>query len=322
MKNNGRSIISVICVFFVIFISTYNVSYSKAIISSLKDEEQILKQLRDYKIHAKLCDKYIDRYSVIKNIEYYDFDGNLMKDGVLVVQDALAENVVKIFEKLKAKKFPIATVKPAIGRKLVNRLPFGLFGLKKVVNNKDVNNLTGAYCCRKIQHTDRLSLHSFGTAIDINTLQNPCIFIDEKKKKILNVVPKDGVMYLNRKIERPGKPYGAGKIDNSIVKIFQRNGFDIWGGDWDFPIDYQHFQVSGRKFADLLMLADKKNAKKIFDLHVKCFNENGKSLSDIAEDKEIDLEEIYEQDESKNKAIFFKKIKNICKVGANKKLSQ
>ena len=322
MKKNNVNIINTICIFFVTFFFTCNVSYSKAIISSLKDEEQILKKLKDYKIHTKLCDKYIDRFSVIKNIEYYDFNGNLVKDGVLVVQDALAENVVKIFEKLKARKFPIAPVKLAIGRKLINRLPFGLFGLKKVVDNKDVNNLTGAYCCRKIQHTDRLSLHSFGTAIDINILQNPCIFIDEKKKKILNVVPKDGVMYLNRKIERPNKPYGVGKIDDSIVRIFQRNGFDIWGGDWDFPIDYQHFQVSNGKFANLLMLADKKNAKKIFDLHVKCFNENGRSLSDMAEDKEVDLEEIYEQDKSKNKAIFFKKIKSICKICVNKKLSQ
>lgn len=322
MKKNSKIIINTICIFFVIFISAYNVSYSKAIISSLKDEKQILKQLRDYKIHTKLCDKYIDRYSVIKNIEYYDFNGNLVKDGVLVVQDALAENVVRIFEKLKERKFSIAPIKLLSGKKLVNRLPFGLFGLKKAVNDDDVNNLTGAYHCRKIQHKDKLSLHSFGTAIDINTLQNPCIFIDEKKKKVLNVVPKDGVMYLNRKIKRPNKPYGDGKIDDAIVRIFQRNGFDIWGGDWDFPIDYQHFQVSNRKFANLLMLADKKNAKKIFDLHVKCLNNNGRSLSDMAEDEKVDLEEIYERDKSKNKAIFFKRIKNICKVCINKKLSQ
>ena len=78
-----------------------------------------------------------------------------MKDGVLVVQDALAENVVRIFEKLKERKFSIAPIKLLSGKKLVNRLPFGLFGLKKAVNDDDVNNLTGAYHCRKIQHKDK-----------------------------------------------------------------------------------------------------------------------------------------------------------------------
>ena len=119
-------------------------------------------------------------------------------------------------------------------------------------------------------------------------------------------------MYLNRKLERPNKPYGFGKIDDSIVKIFQKNGFDVWGGNWDNPIDYQHFQVSSRKFAELLINIDKNDAKRIFDKHVKCFNQNKRSLSDLVDDAKNSLQKIYYNDNSKDKKNFFEFVDRIC----------
>ena len=279
-------------------------SYAKLTITPLANETELL-TFMNYNKQMKLCIPYLDHYAVIKNIEYYDFDGNLMNDGEIVVNDALAENIIKIFEELKSKKFPIAGLKFSAGKKLVNTLPFGLFGWKKLVDNEDVDSLTGAFSCRNIAYTDRLSLHSFGTAIDINTLQNPCIFIDEEKLEVIKIVPKDGVMFLNRKTDRPNKPYVMGKVNDKIVQIFQKNGFDIWGGDWDYPIDYQHFQASGRKFADLLMTASKEDARKIFTIHTKCFNKNQISLNDLADNMKIDLVEEYNKDASADKQAFF-----------------
>ena len=290
-------------------------SYAKPTITPLANETELL-TFMNYNKQMKLCIPYLDHYAVIKNIEYYDFDGNLMNDGEIVVNDALAENIIKIFEELKSKKFPIAGLRFSAGKKLVNTLPFGLFGWKKLVDNEDVDSLTGAFSCRNIAYTDRLSLHSFGTAIDINTLQNPCVFIDEEKNEVIKIVPKDGIMFLNRKTDRPNKPYVMGKVNDKIVQIFQKNGFDIWGGDWDYPIDYQHFQASGRNFANLLMTASKEDARKIFAIHTKCFNKNKISLSDLADNMQIDLVEEYNKDTSANKQIFFSLLN---KIGNNHK---
>ena len=294
-------------ILFCVSIFTFNRidnSIAKPTISPLANESELL-NLMHYDKRMALCDQYLDHYAVIKNIEYYDFDGNLKNDGEITVNDALAENIIKIFEELKSKKFPIAGLNFMAGKKLVNKLPLGLFGWKKLVDNEDVDSLTGAFYCRNIAHTDRLSLHSFGTAIDINTLQNPCIFIDDEKNEVIEVVPKDGVMFLNRKTDRPNKPYVIGKVNDRIVSIFQKNGFDIWGGDWDYPIDYQHFQASGRSLANLLMTATKEDARKIFAMHTKCFNKNKVSLSDLADNLQIDLVEEYTKDTSVNKQDFF-----------------
>ena len=303
---------------FTIFISLNQSAFGEVTITSLKDNNEILQQMIDNGVHSKkICDKYIDRYVVISGIEYYNFDGTLMKDGVIVANDAFAESVVKIFNELKIKKFPIAKINPIVERKVVNLLPFGLFGLKKKVDDEEAN-FTSSYCCRKIKDTDRLSLHAYGAAIDLNVLQNPCIYIDEEKKKV-NIYPKNGVMYLNRKIVRPDKPFGVGKVDNDVVKIFQKYGYDVWGGDWDTPIDYQHFQVSTRSFVNLLIAVTKNDARKIFNKHVICFNKNGKSLSDIAFEKDIDLLNEYTKDIDLNKKNFFKTINNLCKIKEQKK---
>ena len=262
---------------------------AEVIITPLKDDGNFLQLLKKYGIHQEVCDKYIDRYTIVKNIEYYDFNGQLLRDGTIIVNDALAENVVKIFDELKQIKFPVATLDPIIGMKLVNVLPFGLFGWQKYTDNDDIDNLTSSYCCREIEHTNR--------------------FINEETNEIQNVVPEKGVMYLNRSFNRKGKvEKDIGKIDEKVVKIFKKYGYDIWGGHWDFPIDYQHFQVSTRNFADLLMYASKEDAKSIFKIHTNCVNLFDKSMIEIAEEKNIDLLETYKQ----NKDDFFNEVSNWC----------
>ena len=57
-------------------------------------------------------------------------------------------------------------------------------------------------------------------------------------------------------------------IDDKVVKIFRNNGFQIWGGDWDFPIDYMHFQ-SSKALSKLLLQMEFEDAQIFFDLNVK-----------------------------------------------------
>ena len=57
---------------------------------------------------------------MIEGIEYYDFDNNLKNDGVIVVLDALTDNVINIFRELKKINFPVADINPFIGGKIVN----------------------------------------------------------------------------------------------------------------------------------------------------------------------------------------------------------
>ena len=64
----------------------------------MKDNEKIFSLLKEYNIYTDNCKIYLDRYSVIEGIEYYDMQNNLKTDGTIVVLDALADNVVKIFD--------------------------------------------------------------------------------------------------------------------------------------------------------------------------------------------------------------------------------
>ncbi len=85
-----------------------------------------------------------------------------------------------------------------------------------------VSNIGGTYKWRVVKGTNRLSLHSYGIAIDINVAQSnywqwDCECKDEKRK--LN--------YTNR-------------IPQLIVDIFEKYGF-IWGGKW-YHYDTMHFE--------------------------------------------------------------------------------
>jgi hypothetical protein len=76
------------------------------------------------------------------------------------------------------------------------------------------------YCYRVIQDTDRLSMHSFGIAIDLAPTKTQ-YWKDEKPNEI------DKIGYKNT-------------MPLSIVRIFEKHGF-IWGGRW-YHYDTMHFE--------------------------------------------------------------------------------
>ncbi|MBP2230022.1 hypothetical protein J2847_003325 [Azospirillum agricola] len=78
----------------------------------------------------------------------------------------------------------------------------------------------GAYNCRTIAGTRRLSVHAYGAAVDIAT--------------------RSGDYWQWSKPGRDGKPVWRNRIPAAIVEAFERHGF-IWGGRWSH-FDTLHFE--------------------------------------------------------------------------------
>ncbi len=106
------------------------------------------------------------------------------------------------------------------------------------------------------------SLHAYGFAVDINPIQNPIVYfiaadqiqpthlansLDENNniqfyQGIVRYFPYQGIRYANRKQNRHGLKSRHGMVEN-VVEILAKHGINDWGGDWDMPIDYMHFQI-------------------------------------------------------------------------------
>ena len=191
-----------------------------------------------------------ERLKLIK-FSYVDFDGRLVDDGEIVVMDAAAAHVLDIFAALRKIRFPIAKAR------LMNHYD----------GNDDASmadNNTSAFNVRAITGGDTLSLHAYGLAIDINPVQNP---FAKRSGATLTFSPPVGVENANRLNDRPEKPKRLGMAE-AVIDIFADHGFLIWGGYWDDPIDYQHFQVS-RKLAERLAKLPPDQARAVYDRQVQ-----------------------------------------------------
>ena len=87
---------------------------------------------------------------------------------------------------------------------------------------KYLTNIAGTFNWRKIAGTTRLSMHSFGMTIDINTKYSNYWQWDCKCKN-----ENTKLNYKN-------------KIPEKLVAIFEKYGF-IWGGNW-YHYDTMHFE--------------------------------------------------------------------------------
>ncbi len=163
--------------------------------------------------------------------DYLGFDGALHHDGRIVVMDAVAPSVLRIFQELRQRNFPIAKAQPVEA-----------YDGDDEASMADDN--TSAFNDRTVPGGDRISLHAYGAAIDINPVENPFM---PRNDTGYAVHPPAGVAFVNRRAHRPGKPDRKGFAE-SVVDVFAANGFVMWGGDWDDPIDYQHFDI-GRDLA-------------------------------------------------------------------------
>jgi hypothetical protein len=193
---------------------------------------------------------------------YVDFDGRAHDDGTVVVLDAVAPYVEHIFAVLYEHRFPIAKAQPMEAFK-------GDDALSMAADN------SSGFNHRVVQGSERLSLHAYGVAIDLNPVENPYL---TRNGAAVTVAPPQGAAYLNRRNDRPGKPARAG-LAEGIVDVFADNGFLVWGGDWDDPIDYQHFDI-GRPLAERLATLRPDQAAAVFASAVRAYRDCNARNSD------------------------------------------
>lgn len=155
-----------------------------------------------------------------------DKDGKIHQ-GEMVVHKRIAEDVLEIFEKLYDADYPI--------ERMV--LPDNYLADDEAMMR---DNNSSCFNFRLISHTDRISKHGLGMAVDINSLYNPYhkIVINEDGTTEEVIEPATGAVYLDRtrdfdyKIEKGDLCY----------TLFLEKGFE-WGGDKTDRKDYQHFEL-------------------------------------------------------------------------------
>lgn len=142
--------------------------------------------------------------------------------GEMVVNASIAQDILSIFRQLYEASYPIERMR-----------------LVDYWNADDemsmrANN-SSSFNFRFISHTNVVSKHGLGLAIDINTLYNPYHKYLKDGKEI--VEPITAKPYLNR---NANFPYKIVKGD-LCYRLFKKYGFK-WGGEWKSSKDYQHFE--------------------------------------------------------------------------------
>ena len=154
-------------------------------------------------------------------VAYWDFDGRAHTGALVVNADAVSD-LVHVFARLYAARFPIRRMRPI-----------------DAYHGRDEPSLeadnTAAFNCRYAvaPGPKRWSLHAFGRAIDVNPVENP--YLEGGR-----VHPRRGRAFLDRSRRRPGMAVRGGLL----VRAFAGVGW-AWGGRWAGSPDYQHFSATG-----------------------------------------------------------------------------
>lgn len=195
---------------------SHEISSSDFYISEITDDIFARMQGKSYKEDCTVPREDL-RYV---HVRHMGFDGEA-KDGELVVNKAIADDVLAIFEELYKADYPIEKVH------LVDE-----YDADDEASMSDNNS--SAFNFRFISHTTRISKHGLGMAVDINTRYNPYVKTVDGK---LSIEPANGADYVDRSKDFPHK------IDHEDLcyKLFKEHGF-TWGGDWTHSKDYQHFE--------------------------------------------------------------------------------
>ena len=150
-------------------------------------------------------------------------------EGEMIVNKHIAEDVLDILRELYKNSYPIQKIR------LVDE-----YDADDERSMEDNNS--SCFNFRLISHTNRISNHGLGLAVDINTLYNPYTKVVDGKRII---EPVTGEPYLDR---NASFDYKITK-DDLCYKLFIGHGFE-WGGEWPDRKDYQHFAMPDSKIAE------------------------------------------------------------------------
>lgn len=190
------------------------------------------------------------------DFEFIDFQGQ-SKQGSVIVLDVVAPSVEKIFYDLKQRNFPLHSAR--------------LMREFKGDDDASMNaNNSSAFNARPITGGSSWSKHAYGVAIDINPVQNP--FLEFGDNGTIKVKPiQSATKYINRTQFRARSELSRTGMAEEVVDLFAHHGFLIWGGDWNTPIDTQHFEVGSRQFVNQLVSKPKPEATKLFNRYVESY---------------------------------------------------
>lgn len=153
-------------------------------------------------------------------LTFWGFDGR-RHTGELLVNSSVATDLVGVFRRLYAARFPFEEMR-ITRRDELDAPPTG-----------DGND-TGVFSCRATVGATSYSQHAYGLAVDLDPFQNPYVKGDV-------VLPELASSYLDRSWVRPGMITAGGPV----VRAFRAIGW-TWGGTWHSLKDLQHFSANGR----------------------------------------------------------------------------
>ena len=159
-------------------------------------------------------------------VSYWGFD-NRAHAGQLVVNEAAAAPLAKVFRRLFQLRFPIRHMRLA-----------NMYGPPKG-RPKD-GDVSGSFECRQAvpspctggRASGHWSMHAYGLAVDLNPVENPYVGCGATHNRTARI-------YLDRSHPR------RGMVTPAVVQAFASVGWG-WGGSWTGSTkDYMHFSSTG-----------------------------------------------------------------------------
>jgi hypothetical protein len=162
----------------------------------------------------------------VLTLRYWGFDGQVHQ-GPMVVNQAVASQVVSVFRRLFQVRFPVQQLHLAVQYRPDQDDP------------NDTRNYTDGFNCRPVVTArgplSSWSQHAYGLAVDINPIQNPYVASDGYVRN------NHARPYRDRWLRRPGMIHAG----DAVVRAFAAVGWG-WGGSWKGAKDYMHFSSTGR----------------------------------------------------------------------------
>jgi hypothetical protein len=156
-------------------------------------------------------------------MNYWDYRGRLQR-GTLIGASWVTQDYIAVFRRAFETKFMIKKMYP------VDR-----YGGEDKRAMRAGN--TSAFNCRHVTGNPyRMSQHSYGNAIDINTFENPYVTGSHVYP------PKAAAPYYFRREDNRRDP-GVITSRSSIARALWAQGW-AWGARWTLP-DYQHWSSNG-----------------------------------------------------------------------------
>ena len=157
-------------------------------------------------------------------LTFWGFD-NRRHTGELLVNRAVADDVVGVFRRLYSARFPVEEMR-------ITTKP------EQTAPPTGDGNDTGSFNCRATRGATVFSQHAYGLAVDVDPFQNP---YHKGAPPTGVVLPELASSYLRRDWVRPGMI----TADGPVVRAFAAISW-TWGGTWRSLKDLQHFSRNGQ----------------------------------------------------------------------------